>query len=304
MFRRGISKDFVGVLARLAAGQGWWSEVLADPELIVAIRDEYLNIYWQGQSLFHVSSEGSIVRARSHPKYLLDPSLTRLVSFDGDRFALPSPDDFLLKRWERGITLAKMKKAAGLYAGEEKRAVHRIVRANPSVIDVEIAFRRETPEDEEDEGARKTPRVDALCLEPDGAGVRLAFWEVKMFGNGEVRAKPPGRPPVLDQIEDYRRILEAERPNVLHSYRTVAKNIVAIAAMRTEGRGVSTLVERVAAEPGCLMLGSPPDVGLVVTGFDGDQRDGKRWEPHRTALIAALPLGRTRIRGNPDGFKL
>lgn len=54
VFRRGLSDEFVAALADLAAEGGWWADVLADTQLVIAVRDERLNVYWHGQSLFDV----------------------------------------------------------------------------------------------------------------------------------------------------------------------------------------------------------------------------------------------------------
>jgi hypothetical protein len=52
-FNRGIRNEaFMAALAELAAQESWWRDVLHDRGLIIAVRNEYLNIYWQGQSIF------------------------------------------------------------------------------------------------------------------------------------------------------------------------------------------------------------------------------------------------------------
>lgn len=299
MFKRGLSEPFMDALGALAAGPGWWREVLDDPTLIIAVRDEYLNVYWQGQSLFRVEHTGGAVRASTHPKYLLDPDMSRAVPFDGTRFALPPVAAALTAEWTPGVTLKKMKKAAGLYAGREKRAAHDIVLQNPSVLDVEIAVRRETLADDQD---RDIPRIDLLSLEPDGEAWRLAFWEVKLFANKELRAQAPAQPKVIGQIEDYRRILEAERDGIVDSYRIVAANLAAIARMR--GTEPASAIGSIAEQPHRLVLGTPPDVGLIITSFDGDQRDGTLWQPHRDLLMGHLHGGRARFVGDPKRVKL
>jgi hypothetical protein len=127
---------------------------------------------------------------------------------------------------------------------------------------------------------------------------------VKLFGNPEIRAKAPGRPHVVKQIEDYRRILESERENVLQSYRAVAANLAAIARMRAGAPEASDLIERVARNPDLLTLGTRPDVGLVVTGFDADQRDGKVWKKHCDVLMEQVPKERARFLGNARDVRL
>jgi hypothetical protein len=299
MFKRGISAGFVEALRRLATdGPNWWTEVLADDDLIVAVRDEAIDVYCRGQSLLHLGMAGGTVRADTHPKYLLDPDLKRRVPLLGDVFALPSSST-LMERWVPGVTLGKMKRAAKVYAEGEKTAVHAVVRRHPDVLDVEVAVRREPGQE-----GRELPRPDLVHLEPDGDGVRLAFWEVKLFVNKELRAEGAAAPPVLKQMEDYRRILDVERDNILQSYRRVAENLVAIAEMRPGGRSLGPLIHKVAGAPGILTLGSPPDVGLLITGFDEDQRDGQVWKPHRDALRLELGKSRLRLVGAATGVRL
>ena len=55
-------------LETLAAEPGWWREVLHDPGLILGIRDNSINVYWQGQSLFCITcSPVGNVRASRMP---------------------------------------------------------------------------------------------------------------------------------------------------------------------------------------------------------------------------------------------
>src|SRR5690348_8020573 len=125
-FKRGIKNGkFVDALERLATRKGWWRDVLRDRDLIIAVRDEYLNVYWQGQSIFMVSFRGSEVVGSTHPKYLLNPDLSGQIALRGELFDLKALESRLLMRnYESGVTLPKMKRAAGLYSGKEKQGVH------------------------------------------------------------------------------------------------------------------------------------------------------------------------------------
>src|SRR5690242_16655224 len=86
-FVRGLSGKFIVALRKLADTKSWWQEVLADPSLIIAIRNQCFDVYWRGQSIFLVSLTGDErLVATTHPKYLLDPALSKRVSFDGRNF--------------------------------------------------------------------------------------------------------------------------------------------------------------------------------------------------------------------------
>lgn len=67
-------------MAELAQKPGWWQDVLQDPSLIIGIRDEEFDVYWHGQSIFHVDFEGGRVNVNTHVKYLLDPDRSDRVS--------------------------------------------------------------------------------------------------------------------------------------------------------------------------------------------------------------------------------
>jgi hypothetical protein len=46
-FKRGLSENFITALAELARKPGWWQDVLADASLIIGIRNEVFDVYWQ-----------------------------------------------------------------------------------------------------------------------------------------------------------------------------------------------------------------------------------------------------------------
>jgi hypothetical protein len=300
-FVRGITQPgFMPALEKLAAEPGWWREVLHDPGLILGIRDNSINVYWLGQSLFRVTcSPTGNVRASTHAKYLVDPGLRHYAAFDGAAWQLPAPTSMLIHDFTPGKTLADLKRAARIYAGQEKLGVHQIVLANTNVLDVEIAMQGVAP----DLGDTKTPRVDMAALEMAGDSIHLVFWEAKTFANAELRAKPGLMPKVVKQIMGYRIALELNRNAILESYRQVARDLTRIAGMSEGRRAVSDLITRVASQPEALDMAPVPDVGLLVFDFDADQRDGKAWLPHRRRLLDALP-GRFRAAGDAGTIRL
>ena len=141
-FRKGIGDLFVDALKGLAASGGWWRDVLADTSLLIAVRDESLNVYWHGQSIFKITYSNRKVHASTHPKYLLDPDISKLVSFNGERFEIEELRRTGLIETYEATTLNKLKRSAERYAVGEKIGVHSIVHDNPSVVDVESHFRR------------------------------------------------------------------------------------------------------------------------------------------------------------------
>lgn len=294
-FRRGIRKEgMIEALAELARKDGWWRDVLQDKNLIIGVRDDYLNVYWCGQSIFKVEMKHGQISATTHPKYLLDPDLTGQVALDNDSgaFALDGVEA-LTRIYRPGETLAKLKRAARLFAGEEKEGVQAIVGKNANVVDVEIAFPAAP-------GSRNVPRIDiATFSEVDGA-VQLIFWEAKVLGNPELRTT--GERNVVTQIGNYRSIAAEQAPHVIESYGVIARNLVALAEMSGGVREAASEVGKVAAGAP-LTLANSPDVRLIVYGFDKAQRDAV-WKPLIAPLEEKIGAGRVIGRGDPDDIRL
>lgn len=295
-FRRGIRNPaMLDALAQLSEREGWWRDVIRDPSLVIGIRDEYLNVYWQGQSLFRVAMKGSRITATTHPKYLLNPDLSGQVAIDVETNAFAAPRiDAIATAYEPGVTLGRLKRAAALYSGEEKRGVHDIAVANSNVVDVEIAFSGG------DVTGGVVPRIDIAALEQTDGGARLVFWEAKTFYNPELRSS--GEKNVVRQIELYRSILAAFRADVIESYRIIAGNLAALASLSGGARHLDPAVRRI-AEGGELVIGDPAEVNLIVYGFDAAQRD-KVWRPFEIELKARLAHGRILARGETRGLTL
>jgi len=104
-FKRGLENDFMKELESIAEQGGWFAQVLADPDLILGIRNNYLNVYWHGQSLFKIKPHGKF---STHPKYLIDPGLSKAVMFDGTDFQVEG-HNALTAHYDGKTTLKKMK---------------------------------------------------------------------------------------------------------------------------------------------------------------------------------------------------
>ncbi len=89
VFKKGLSDAFLTALEDLAQKGGWWADVLGDRDLVIAVRDESLNVYWQGQSLFRIGFKAGAITATTHPKYLIDPGLSGQVPLDRRGFCYP-----------------------------------------------------------------------------------------------------------------------------------------------------------------------------------------------------------------------
>lgn len=300
-FKRGIKNEaFLEGLRRLAAEESWWRDVLLDRSLIVAVRDEYLNVYWQGQSIFTVSFTNGRVAASTHPKYLLNPDVSGQIFLAGGSFELEKLQaTMLIGSYEGPVTLSKLKSAAGLFSGGEKEGVHAIATSNPSVVDVEIALSANGTSN-----VGSVPRLDMAVFEPAAGNVDLVFWEAKLFSNPQVA---PGS--IVLQVGKYQRVVEAFQQKLLESYRLVAQNLVEISNMSGGLRQVGQAVQHVADGSAQLSV-SPLNIGIIVYGYDADhQRPGSRGKTLKKELVQSLSeLGigekRVRFKGDPKGLRL
>lgn len=302
-FERAIDGTFIECLARESERGGWWADVLKDPNLTIAPRGKTLNVYWLGQAIFNVSCPGGDLRVSTHEKYLIDPELAGQVPLvDGQFETTAMLQRALVRTYEGPTTLAKIKKAASSYAGDEKKGCHLIAMRNANVIDVEIAFPGKLVL--EDGTEKSAPRVDLASVVEDAGDVRLVFWEAKTYGNGELRAAKDMPAPVVEQIAFYKSALASHRPDIETSYRKVAKNLVAFQRMGWV-RHLSPLIEEVGRGDRALVLGSEPKVGLLVFGFDRGQRDDRGWKDHLAKLTGKEKAGiEVKAAGDPKNISL
>lgn len=296
-FQRGLDKGFISKLDELAKPGRWFADVLADPDLIIGIRNNYLNVYWRGQSLFKVDGRSGPLKVSTHPKYLINPKLSKAVEFKGAGFDVQG-HQALIADYNGPDTLNKMKQAAKLYCGDEKKGVHALIRANSDVIDTEVAFNNKARDDGEE---RLLPRADIACFEKKAGEIRLSLWEAKLYENGEIRAEGDD-PPVLAQVRQYRKLVERHRDEMIKSYQKVAENLVAIATLAGSKRKVGDLVREVAVGTP-FTIDSPRSVGLVVFGYDDAQKNSKRFKDEM-AKLERETLMTLRHVGSPKGFKL
>lgn len=275
-FKRGLSNTFIDLLRR-EADKGWWHDVLQDSTLLIGVREEYLNVYWQGQALFTVRPIRGTLEVTTHEKFLLDPDLEDQVGLADGKFDVTRLRTHGFMSEFKAGTLPKMKRVAQGFAGLEKKGCHIIAQQNATVVDFEVAF----PVDATGVGG-KLNRVDLACFEEREDGVRLTFWEAKHFSNLELRARN-GDAPVVEQVQRYAAWIAAHGSELKSSYRQVTRNLSAFKAMGWK-RELHPSIQAVADGSKQLSLDETPPVGLLVFGFDQDQKVGAVWARHRADL--------------------
>ena len=92
-FSRGLQVEFVEALNELYDQPGsWWRRLVDDQGLFLAVRDNYVNVYWLGCSLLRLKPQEGGVFGEVHYKYLLRPRLTTseyIKIVDGTPASLP-----------------------------------------------------------------------------------------------------------------------------------------------------------------------------------------------------------------------
>ena len=290
-FNRGLDDDFVKALNHEYGKDEWWRKLVDDKDTFVAIRDNRVNVYYCGCSLAEVWMESGKVVGQTHYKYLLRPSAdAQYVRFDDGRYPRlgDQPELFV----ESPTEVDALKRASRPFAGMEKTGVHAIIKANPNILDVEIAFGMRSA------AGPSAPRIDFAALQTSDASLRVVFYEAKRFANTELRAKAGGIPKVVRQMQTYEDLLKANRAKIEKSYERVCCNLRCLDGMPDRHPERHRMLHSMAEETP--MIDERPR--LVVFDFDNDQKFGKAWEPHRDALVAKLKE-RVLLKGDATDFR-
>ena len=292
-FNRGLSNDFVNALNDEYGKRSWWRNLVDDRETFLAIRDDYVNVYYGGCSLLLLKLNGNRLEGTVDYKYLLRPDLQdvsrSIMVVDGKPDLGQQSRRFFLDDLSN---LNDLKRAVEPYVGEEKTGVHDIILGNPNVLDVEIAL----------SDAGTAPRIDLLAIHQVDEGFEIRFYEAKLFSNKrELRATGGGRPTVLRQIERYSRLLRYQHDDILNSYSKVCRNFSDLAGMNRRHPGRHRMLKRIADSPEQLRIDTKPR--LLLFGFCKDQRDGPMWRRHRDKLHTELGK-RLKMTGNARKLQL
>jgi len=302
-FKRGIKNpQFIKVLQGMYHEGGWWKDVVDDKELFVAIREEYINIYYQGNSLTKLSfneDEGNLV-AETHYKYLCQPSRKHCLIKAGPKGSFffnnstcedekGALDEYLIHNLSE---IDAIKKASTVYGGAEKEGIQKILNCNGNIVDLEIALTKEAEDDEGkiEEGTRQksksdrpqAKRIDFAAFQKNNRSYNLLFFEVKHFSNKELRAKGDTPPSVLEQIDRYRKLLRIYEKDITESYKLVCSNLRELLPSNQLDQSVINIAA------GSHLIKVDVEPYLVLFGFDKDQRVGKVWDPHKDKLEFCL----------------
>ena len=281
-FDRNISGEFIRLLNEAYARGGWWRKAVGNSRLFLAIRDEYINIYYCGMSVLRISKNSNQLKAFSHVKFLVDPDGSPYFEFNKDGFGI-QPSTPIIFDLNSGMN--RVINNAAQFASEEKRGVHNIILSSNTVLDIEICV-----------PGKRENRMDIAAIEQSNGGHKLVFYEAKAFNNQELRASGNKLPPVVEQISRYRNMLNDRQDEILAAYQTQIENLVAL-------EGLPAARKQHLRDVGPLKLDTTPR--LLVFGFDRAQQ--KWWKEQSSSYkMLVRELGKDMIlaRGNAGGFAL
>ncbi len=291
-FNRGLSKEFVGALNDEYGNDGWWRNLVDDQETFLAIRGEYINVYYRGCSLLLLELKENRIVGSVDYKYLLRPDLhdgnRSIKILDGKPQIGEDCSHFFLG--DLG-DVNDLKRAVEPYAGEEKIGVHKIILNNPNVVDTEIAI--------SDNG--RAPRIDLAALHKVDGRIEVMFYEAKHFNNPDLRANEAGTPKVLKQISTYSRLLEEQCNDLRNSYTDVCRNLSELCGVAKRHPERHKLLGDIEMGTSHLFVDTEP--WLLVFGYDADQKDGLNWKKYRDRLRKELG-GRVKMVGRSEELEL
>ena len=288
-FKRGLDQNFVEKLNEMYDSCSWWREFMNDKDLFLAIRNNYINVYYRGNSLLKLERQGRgrkrTTVGKIHHKYLpsrcVDESAYVKI-IDGKSCFQDTKSLFF-----ENLDVKKLKVAADCHAGPEKTGVYEIICANGNILDTEVGF--------------STPRsyVDFAALIEEEQGVKIVFFEAKHFTNQELRTSGNANPKVICQIERYKCLLKKNRHVLIDRYHNVCCNLLCIKGLAEKHPKRHKILKSVAAGT---KLCIDEDPRLVVFGYDRDQENGDDWKVHREILEKKLGKCRVFFKRDSKGF--
>jgi hypothetical protein len=219
-FNRGITNgDFIHALNELYKNEdSFWYRMVNDKELFIAIREDYLNVYYKGQSVCRLYYKNGI-KGATHKRYLGVEEPGYFHSENGI---------FLNQKSEiKSLTeIAQLKGNITIHVGKEKdESYTEIINNEKCIIDVEIAFVSSRIDEPIKKSKYKISSIDYLALEMDRYDEQiLVFYEAKHFTNSEIRSRT--EPKVLKQIKRYEKVLLDHNDEIIRSYELVIKNLL------------------------------------------------------------------------------
>ena len=218
IFKRGIyNQQFLNALDTLYSDKNsFWYKMVNDSELFIAIRNESLNVYYNGQSLCKLSfnKRKKHIKGETHKKYL---GITNKGYFTSHNGVILNEKSIIKNLAE----IDSIKKNVKNHIGKEKfESYKQIMNRDKCVIDVEITLIKDKVPNPKKRSDYKISSIDYLSLEKS----KLVFYEAKHNTNSEIRSRTT--PKVFEQIERYEKELVQHENEILNSYKLVLQNLI------------------------------------------------------------------------------
>lgn len=252
-FIRGIKdENFINALNELYKDENsFWHMMINDKELFIAIRKEYLNVYYKGQSICRLFYK-DIIKGATHKKYLGIDEPGYFYSENGEF----SNEKSKIKSLSEIIQL---KENINKYVGKEKdKSYTEIINNEKCILDVEIAFVRPKVVKPTKKSEYEISSIDYLALESDSNDKpSLVFYEAKHFTNSEIRSRT--EPKVIGQIKRYKQALKDHNDEIIRSYKLVSKNLLDLHILdkrNYKGTDIQMNILRIDPEPRLIIFGN------------------------------------------------
>ena len=211
-FKRGIKNPkFIDALNDLYADKtSFWYKMVNNPQLYIAIRDNYINVYYKGQSLCKLAycRDGKIKGETNH-KYINKTLSKKTVnSYNG----LIGGTQHIRSLYQVEDLINNAKE----HVLKEKKSSYDCILSNKSILDVEITFNAT------DEIKRSS--IDYLEATIKQGKLVLNFYEAKHCSNAEIVSRT--EPKVFEQLDRYEKYLISQEANIQSSYKLVCNNIL------------------------------------------------------------------------------
>ena len=291
-FEREISDEMINALNDEYKKGGWWHKLADHEDTVIAIRDSYMNVYYNGCNIAKVEFKKGKLKASIHYKYLLKKEINSpYIEQNDGGFEIANHADFFISSL---LDFDDIKRATKAYGGIEKIGVHKIIHANENIVDTEIALSK-GKSDKDDDSKNKNSRIDFCAIQKEGGKSLLRFFEAKHYSNKELRAKQGSEIKVILQLERYQNILQNQNGDILSAYKKVIRKSADI-------QGKNILGNIVEKYPDIKALEIDPEPRLVIFGFDDDQKNGDLFKTRMNALREKLGESRLLLKGDSKGF--
>jgi len=204
------------------------------PAFNICIRDNYINIYWQGCSVLKYSPNARKRNFLIHYKYVYKKNYG-----DNDntyRSLTPEGDDLVDEKtswsFRDNIVIPASKgeiEAVKKYViGEKEKLSCYLVTVPPFLVDLEIAFPRKS----EEKGKNVADRIDMARLVYKDGVPTLQLVEVKIDNDSRLRSTfnkkriEENPPEIMTQMRYYQEFLNNEKHCIKASYKKIAKNYI------------------------------------------------------------------------------